>query len=98
MNNITEILSWEYIGTIAGATAATTLLTQLFKKYLPEKFPTELFAYLIASVLLIVATIFTNEASIQNIGLALLNGAVVAFSAFGLSQKLNLATKNELKK
>ena len=36
-----EFVSIEILGTIAGCSAVITLLTQVFKKYLPEKFDTK---------------------------------------------------------
>ena len=33
-----EFVSIEILGTIAGCSAVITLLTQVFKKYLPEKY------------------------------------------------------------
>lgn len=36
-----EFVSIEILGTIAGCSAVITLLTQVFKKYLPEKLDTK---------------------------------------------------------
>ena len=46
-----EFVSIEILGTIAGCSAVITLLTQVFKKYLPEKFDTKWLA-LIFSVII----------------------------------------------
>lgn len=46
-----EFISIEILGTIAGCSAVITLLTQVFKKFLPEKFDTKWLA-LIFSVII----------------------------------------------
>ena len=77
--------SWEQLATIAGATLATLLIVQLLK--LPAdkvwKIPTRIIAYMIALIVMILATHFTNGLTWSNVGLAALNAVIVALSAMG---------------
>ena len=52
-----EFVSIEILGTIAGCSAIITLLTQIFKRYLPEKIDTKWLA-LVFSVIVGVLRIF----------------------------------------
>ena len=46
-----EFVSIEILGTIAGCSAVITLLTQIFKKYLPEKFDTKWLALIFSIII-----------------------------------------------
>ena len=46
-----EFVSIEILGTIAGCSAVITLLTQVFKKYLPEKFDTKWLALIFSIII-----------------------------------------------
>ena len=77
--------SWEQLATIAGATTATLLIVQLLKLPLDRvwKIPTRIVAYVIALVLMIVATAFTVGLTWSNAGLAAVNAVIVALAAMG---------------
>lgn len=77
--------SWEQLATIAGATLATLLIVQLLKLPLDKvwKIPTRIVAYLIALVVLIAATYFTQGLDWSKVGLCVLNAVIVALSAMG---------------
>lgn len=77
--------SWEQLATIAGATTATLLIVQLLKLPLDKvwKIPTRIVAYVIALVLMIVATAFTVGLTWRNAGLAAVNAVIVALAAMG---------------
>lgn len=77
--------SWEQLATIAGATTATLLIVQLLKLPLDKvwKIPTRIVAYVIALVLMIVATAFTVGLTWSNAGLAAVNAVIVALAAMG---------------
>ncbi len=81
----TEPFSWEYLATIAGATVATMLIVQLLKLPLDKvwKIPTRIIAYVIALVVMILATHFTIGLTWSNVGLAALNSVIVALAAMG---------------
>lgn len=46
-----EFVSIEILGTIAGCSAIITLLTQVFKKYLPEKIDTKWLALVLSMII-----------------------------------------------
>ena len=81
----TEPFSWEQLGTIAGATLATLLIVQLLKLPLDRvwRIPTRIIAYVIALVIMIVATHFTIGLTWSNAGLAAINAVIVALAAMG---------------
>lgn len=77
--------SWSQLATIAGATTATLLIVQLLKLPLDKiwKIPTRLVAYVIALIIMIVATAFTEGLTASNAGLAVINAVIVALAAMG---------------
>ena len=81
----TEPFTWEQLATIAGATLATLLIVQLFKLPLDKvwKIPTRIIAYVIALIVMILATHFTIGLSWSNVGLAAINAVIVALAAMG---------------
>lgn len=81
----TEPLTWQYIATIAGATAATLLIVQLLKLPLDKvwKIPTRIWVYIIALVLMLLATQFTVGLDLQTGLLTAVNAVIVALAAMG---------------
>lgn len=77
--------TWAYLATIAGATAATLLIVQFFKVPLDHvwKIPTRVFVYIIAFVILTVATGFTTGLDANTFLLCILNSFIVALAAYG---------------
>lgn len=77
--------SWEQLATIAGATVATLLIVQLLKLPMDKvwKIPTRIIAYVIALVIMVLATHFTQGLNWSNFGLAALNAVIVALAAMG---------------
>ena len=81
----TEPFSWDQLATIAGATLATLLVVQLLKLPIDKvwKIPTRIIAYLIALVIMILATYFTTGLTWNNAILAAVNAVIVALAAMG---------------
>ena len=81
----TEPFTWQYIATIAGATAATLLIVQLLKLPLDKvwKIPTRIIVFVIAFVVLILATYFTQGLSWNTALLTVINAVIVALTAMG---------------
>lgn len=77
--------TWAYLATIAGATAATLLIVQFTKVPLDRvwKIPTRLFVYLIALVVMTVATAYTSGLTANTFLLCALNAFIVALAAYG---------------
>lgn len=79
-----SFFTWEQLATYGGATVATMLFVQ-FTKELPgiKSIPTRLWAYIVAAVLMILATVFTAPITPGVIVLTLINAAVVAMASCG---------------
>ncbi len=80
-----EPFTWEYLATIAGATAATLLIVQLLKLPLDKlwKIPTRIWVYLIALILMLLATVFTTGLSVETALLTAVNAVIAALAAMG---------------
>lgn len=91
-----EPLTWEYLATIAGATAATLLIVQFLKVPLDRiwKIPTRAFVYFIALVMLLAGTYFTTGLTWNTALLTAVNAVIVAFAAYG-SYEVFLNRKNK---
>jgi len=81
----TEPLTWEQLMTIAGATLATLLVVQLLKLPLDKiwHIPTKIVAYIIALVIMLLATHFTIGLTWSNGLLAAINAVIVALASWG---------------
>jgi hypothetical protein len=81
----TDPFSWEQLATIAGATLATLLVVQLLKLPVDKiwKVPTRIVAYVIALVVMLLATHFTVGITWSNGILAAVNAVIVALAAMG---------------
>ena len=77
--------AWEQLATYGGATVATMLFVQ-FTKELPgvKKLPTRFWAFIVAAVLMILATVFTApEITPAVILITVVNAVIVAMASCG---------------
>lgn len=81
----TEPFSWEQLATIAGATMAVLLIVQMLKLPIDKvwKLPTRIVAYVIALIVMLLATHFTIGLTWSNAMLAAVNAVIVALAAMG---------------
>ena len=81
----TQPFSWEQLATIAGAALATMLIVQLLKLPLDKvwKIPTRIIVFLIAAVVMLLATYFTQGLTWNTALLTILNAVVAALTAMG---------------
>ena len=81
----TDPFTWEQLATIAGATLATLLIVQLLKLPLDKiwKIPTRIVVYVIALIILLLATWFTVGLTVQTGLLTAVNAVIVALAAMG---------------
>ena len=81
----TDPFTWEQLATIAGATLATLLIVQLLKLPIDKiwKIPTRIVVYVIALVILLLATWFTVGLTVQTGLLTAVNAVIVALAAMG---------------
>lgn len=95
----TDPFTWEYLATILGATAATLLIVQLIKLPLDKvwKIPTRIIVYVIALIILELATYFTTGLTVSTAILTALNSVIVALAAMG-AYEMTFAKKDEILK
>lgn len=78
-------ISWAYLRTTAGATAATILISQFLKFPLDKvwKIPTRLLVYAIALTISLVAGGFADGFNVERVCLDIFNSFVIAAGAYG---------------
>lgn len=76
-----DLMNWETLGTLAGATGAVLLITQYIKPFL-KMVNTRLIALILSMIILIAVTI-VSKGSPQEYAIAILNSFLVATSAMG---------------
>ncbi|MDL2257598.1 hypothetical protein LJC42_00365 [Eubacteriales bacterium OttesenSCG-928-K08] len=80
-----EFFTWTMLATYAGATLATTLITQLCKGIgFIDKLPTRVFAYIVALVVLLLGMAFTSGLTLSSGVLCVINAAVVSMASNGV--------------
>ena len=81
----TNPFSWEQLATISGASLATMLIVQLLKLPLDKvwKIPTRIVVFVIAAVVMLLATYFTKGLSADTAILTILNAVIAALAAMG---------------
>jgi RsiW-degrading membrane proteinase PrsW (M82 family) len=82
--NPNGVFDFGMLASYAGCLAATTVCAQFLKKLWPAKWPTQYLAYIIAVILLIVASLALETFTWKSVVLALLNGIVIALAANGV--------------
>jgi hypothetical protein len=70
-----DLFTWDMLGTITGASTATGLITQFLKPYITI-IPTQILAYIVATLILLAFDIYKKNYS--NLFLSVFNGFVVA--------------------
>ena len=90
---------WTQLATIAGATVATLLIVQLLKLPIDKvwKIPTRIIVYVIALIIMIAATYFTDGMTWEKVGLSAVNAVIVALAAMG-SYELTFRKYDEKKR
>lgn len=79
-----EFFTWAVLLTYAGATLATSLITQLIKGLgFIDKIPTRITSYAIALVVLVAATFFTGGLTLEAGALCVINAVVVSLASNG---------------
>lgn len=90
-----SFFTWETLMTCAGATLATSLLTELIKGIRPLKsIPTRAVSYVIALAILLASTL-ASGGGITELAIAFVNAAVVALAANGAFDAIEAAQKPE---
>ena len=77
-------VSIEILGTMAGCSLIITLLTQVFKKYLPKKVDTKWLALLFSIIVGVLRIIYIGQFDFAGITAGILNIFVLLASAVGI--------------
>ena len=79
-----QFFTWTTLATYAGATLATALITEL-TKLIPgiKTLHTRLVSYVVALLVLVIATVFGGEPTLANLALCAVNAVVVALASNG---------------
>ena len=79
-----EFVSIEILGTIAGCSAIITLLTQVFKKYLPEKFDTKWLALIFSLIIGGLRIVYIGQYDFAGIVSGIINIFILLSVAIGI--------------
>ena len=81
----TQPVTWAQLATIGGAAMATMLIVQLLKLPIDKvwKIPTRIIVFVIAAVILTLATYFTQGLTADTAILTIINAVIVALTAMG---------------
>lgn len=82
---LNEFITWDFLGSMAGAVAATTLIVQFLKLPLDKvwKIHTRYVVYFIAFFLLFFVELFTGHITAQRVVLLMLNSIIVTMASMG---------------
>lgn len=81
----TQPVTWAQLATIGGAATATMLIVQLLKLPLDKvwKIPTRIVVFVIAAIVMLLATFFTQGLTWNTALLTILNAVIAALTAMG---------------
>ena len=82
-----EFVSIEILGTIAGCSAVITLLTQIFKKYLPEKLDTKWLALIFSIIIGGLRIVYVGQFDFAGIVSGIINIFVLLGVSVGLYEE-----------
>lgn len=84
---------WSYLATFAGCLLAVGIFTELLKNIgFIKKIPTQIFSWVLALIVLVLAQAFTTGITAESAILAVMNSAVVSLAANGGYEALNRLT------
>lgn len=79
-----EFVTWELLGTYAGAMAMVGVITQMTKNVkFVSKIPTQVWSYILAIVVMLCASLFQGNLTLSNAVLTIFNAALVSLGANG---------------
>lgn len=94
MMNMSEFFTWSILASFAGAVTATAIVTQFVKEIL-KKIPTQIVSFIIALVLLFVATAATSETLIwQDLAIIPFNAVLVSIASNGAFAAIKRVNKS----
>lgn len=91
-----EFISIEILSTMAGCSLIVTLLTQVFKKYVPEKIDTKWLALVFSIIVGVLRIIYVHQFDFSGIISGILNIVVLLAASIGIYE-IGHSTKEEMK-
>ena len=91
-----EFVSIEILGTIAGCSLIITLLTQIFKKYLPKTFDTKWLALIFSIIIGTLRIIYIGQFDFSGIVSGIFNIFILLSAAIGIYE-ISDTTANTVK-
>lgn len=88
-----EFVGIEILGTIAGCSVMITLLTQVFKSYLPEKTDTKWLALIFAIIIGVLRMIYVGQFDFAGIVSGILNIFILLGGSIGAYEVISSAVK-----
>ena len=79
-----EFVSIEILGTIAGCSAIITLLTQVFKQYLPEKIDTKWLALVFSILIGVLRIVYVGQFDFSGIVSGIINIFILLSISIGI--------------
>lgn len=88
-----EFISWPTLGTYGGALAMVLVLTQFTKDFsVTKKLPTQIWSYILAFTILIIAHAFTDGLTVNLVFQTVFNAVIVSIAANGGYHAIQRAT------
>lgn len=79
-----QFFTWTSLATMAGATGAVAYITQFLKKFkFANKLHTQGVSYILAVIILFLATLFTGKLTVETGVMIFFNAVIVAFASNG---------------
>ena len=91
-----EFVSIEILGTMAGCSLIITLLTQVFKRYLPEKIDTKWLALVFSIIIGVLRIFYIHQFDFDGIVAGILNVFVLLAASIGIYE-IGHSTSKDLK-
>ena len=79
-----EFISIEILGTIGGSSLIITLLTQIFKKYLPEKLDTKWLALVFSIIVGVLRIVYVGQFDFAGIVSGIINMFILLGTSIGI--------------
>lgn len=87
-----EFIDIELLGTVAGCSFIVTLLTQIFKKYLPSKVDTKWLALVFSIIIGVLRILYIQQFDFAGIVTGILNIFVLLTASIGIYEVANPIT------
>ena len=91
---MSDFISIEILGTIAGCSAVVTLLTQIFKRYLPDKIDSKWLALVFSVIIGAIRIVYVHQFDFSGIVSGLINIFILLSVSIGIYEIRGRRTNN----